>query len=89
MRVCVCACVCVCVCVHARVHESTCIYVCNTCMFRLSDVLHIWSISYKMLLNDEEIKAKTALWMTENGEYLKEMEGTYTYVCLYMYTSMD
>jgi transcription factor IIIB subunit 2 len=29
----------------------------------------------KMLLNEEEVEAKTALWMTENGEYLREMEG--------------
>jgi hypothetical protein len=28
----------------------------------------------KMLLNEEEVEAKTALWMTENGEYLREME---------------
>lgn len=28
------------------------------------------------LLSDNEIKIKTALWMAENSDYLKEQKGT-------------
>lgn len=28
------------------------------------------------LLNDNEVKIKTALWMVENSDYLKEQRGT-------------
>jgi hypothetical protein len=28
-----------------------------------------------MLLNDEEIKLKTSIWMAENADYLKTLEG--------------
>ena len=29
----------------------------------------------QMLLNDEEIKLKTSIWMAENADYLKTLEG--------------
>jgi hypothetical protein len=28
-----------------------------------------------MLLNDEEIKLKTSIWMAESADYLKTLEG--------------
>lgn len=32
--------------------------------------------SLQYLLSDKEIKVKTALWMAENSDYLKEQKGT-------------
>ena len=74
-----------------RVHECACLYVCSPCTYAVRYISCMVCFPYKMLLNDEEIKAKTALWMTENGEYLKEMEGTYMdgCICIYICTSMD
>lgn len=34
------------------------------------------SVSLQYLLSDKEIKIKTALWMAENSDYLKEQKGT-------------
>lgn len=34
------------------------------------------SVSLQYLLSDKEIQVKTALWMAENSDYLKEQKGT-------------
>lgn len=36
------------------------------------------SSSLQYLLSDKEIKVKTALWMAENSDYLKEQKGTFS-----------
>lgn len=32
-------------------------------------------LSLQYLLSDHEVKVKTALWMAENSDYLKEQKG--------------
>ena len=34
------------------------------------------SVWLQYLLDDNEIKIKTAVWMAENSDYLKEQKGT-------------
>jgi len=29
----------------------------------------------QLILNDEEVKIKTAMWMRQNADFLKEMKG--------------
>ena len=39
------------------------------------------SLRLQYLLDDNEIKIKTALWMAENSDYLKEQKGVRASVC--------
>jgi len=36
----------------------------------------------QLILNDEEVKIKTAMWMRQNADFLKEMKGIYSMLYL-------
>lgn len=56
-------------------HPVLCVITVYRCSWYWSSPALTASLQY--LLNTEEVKIKTALWMAENSDYLKEQKGTF------------
>lgn len=46
------------------------------CVLKVLSGLNWTLVSLQYLLSEKEIKVKTALWMAENADFLKEQKGS-------------